>query len=107
MYCLQGVVVGFLSAFAYNLWIVVGKFYRGGGSPKRLPLSLEGCPENFLGLVNSSITNTTSDLDSIIGQTETLPYDLYSNQTTTYGLDNGYVLIFSQNFTFFFNIDNK
>ncbi|XP_050736584.1 sodium-coupled monocarboxylate transporter 1-like [Eriocheir sinensis] len=84
----KGVVIGFLTAISYNLWIVVGKFYRGGGSPQMLPLSMKGCPENILNFVNSTIINSTSELDFTIGPTAALPEESYSNQTTAYGQTN-------------------
>ena len=41
-------------SFTYNIVVVVGKFMHGGGAPARLPLSIDGCPEN---LVNASLTS--------------------------------------------------
>lgn len=52
-------MVGFLVSFTYNICVVVGKFMRGGGSPARLPLSTDGCPEN---LGNASLAYFTSTL---------------------------------------------
>lgn len=76
----QGVVVGFLTAICYNIWIMVGKFLGGGGSPKRLALSTEGCPENLLlQLANSTVTTASSLPDDLVG-TAIFPDDL---QNTT------------------------
>ncbi|XP_069942379.1 uncharacterized protein [Cherax quadricarinatus] len=37
------------------MWLVIGKFVRGGGSPPRLPLSTSGCPENLANNTNSTL----------------------------------------------------
>lgn len=73
----KGAVGGFTTAFAYNVWLVVGKFLRGGGSPTRLPLSTDGCPENLSRhvnasvstFVNSSVSNLTTVADVLLAST--------------------------------------
>lgn len=55
----QGAVVGFLVSFTYNICVVVGKFVRGGGSPPRLPLSVDGCPENLGNVSLASFLTST------------------------------------------------
>ncbi|KAG0724278.1 Sodium-coupled monocarboxylate transporter 1 [Chionoecetes opilio] len=39
----KGAFIGFLAALTFNVWMVVGNFVTGGGSPARLPLSVAGC----------------------------------------------------------------
>lgn len=79
----KSVVGGFLTALIFNVWIMVGKFRYGGGSPKRLPLSTEGCPENLLlQLANATLT-TTSTPDVLLGS-DVFPDDAH-NTTVVYG----------------------
>ncbi|XP_063884461.1 sodium-coupled monocarboxylate transporter 1-like isoform X2 [Scylla paramamosain] len=40
----KGAVMGLLVSFCFSIWLVVGKFLNGGGSPPQLPLSVDGCP---------------------------------------------------------------
>lgn len=80
---LQGYAVGFLTAFCYNVSIVVGKFQRGGGSPQKLPLSTAGCPENVLHFANTStaaILNTTMMSEDLL-HTSAFLEDLHHNTT--------------------------
>ncbi|XP_042209300.1 sodium-coupled monocarboxylate transporter 1-like, partial [Homarus americanus] len=59
----KGSMVGFLLAFFFNVWVVVGKFVRGGGKVPRLPLSTKGCPGNLANATLCSLlTNTTEVL---------------------------------------------
>lgn len=39
----QGALAGFVSALAFNLWIVGGKFVHGAGKSEKLTLSTDGC----------------------------------------------------------------
>ncbi|XP_069162733.1 sodium-coupled monocarboxylate transporter 1-like isoform X2 [Procambarus clarkii] len=59
----KGAIVGFVASFTFSVWVVIGKFVRGGGSPPRLPLSIEGCQEGLQHLANTTVTtflaNTT------------------------------------------------
>ncbi|XP_069960648.1 sodium-coupled monocarboxylate transporter 1-like [Cherax quadricarinatus] len=58
----KGAIVGFVTSLIFNIWIVIGKLYRGGGSPAHLPLSTEGCPESLEHLANTTVSylsNTT------------------------------------------------
>lgn len=55
---MQGAFVGFLVSFTFNVWIVVGKFLRGGGGPTKLPLSVAGCPDT-LNVTLEAFTSTT------------------------------------------------
>ncbi|KAK8387781.1 hypothetical protein O3P69_018334 [Scylla paramamosain] len=78
----KSVVGGFLTALIYNIWIVVGKFRYGRGSPKRLPLSTEGCPENLL-LQLANATLTTTSLPDVLLDSDVFPEDAHN--TTLYG----------------------
>lgn len=53
----KGALAGFFTAVLFNLWLVIGKFVKGLGSPKKLPLSVEGCPETLLHLANSTVSS--------------------------------------------------
>ncbi|XP_068230251.1 sodium-coupled monocarboxylate transporter 2-like [Palaemon carinicauda] len=53
----KGACIGFLVSLAFNLWLVIGKFIKGFGSPERLPLSVDGCPENLLHLTNTTVSS--------------------------------------------------
>ncbi|XP_071525791.1 sodium-coupled monocarboxylate transporter 2-like [Panulirus ornatus] len=50
----KGAVAGLAVSSVFNLWLVIGKFVRGGGSLPTLPLSTDGCPENLGHLANYS-----------------------------------------------------
>ncbi|KAG7174775.1 Sodium-coupled monocarboxylate transporter 1-like 5 [Homarus americanus] len=58
----KGTTVGFSMATIYSLWLVIGKFIQGGGSPPRLPLSTHGCQGVFLNtsFTDALLSNTTS-----------------------------------------------
>nr|XP_045614099.1 sodium-coupled monocarboxylate transporter 1-like [Procambarus clarkii] len=59
----KGAIVGLVLSFLLSVWVVIGKFVRGGGSPPLLPLSTEGCQEGLQHLANTTVTtflaNTT------------------------------------------------
>ncbi|KAK7027432.1 hypothetical protein SK128_009314 [Halocaridina rubra] len=109
----KGAIVGFVCGVVFNAWLVIGKFYLGLGSPKKLPLSIEGCPETLLGLANytiasvlnmtttssSSITDSSMGsvleddslnyLDSAITSTTSMPF-IEEEQKTIYNLSYCY-----------------
>ena len=85
-------VVGFLTAFCYNVTIVIGKFLRGGGSPQKLPLSTVGCPENALHLANTTIAailNTTVIPEHLLLDTSAFLEDQLHNTTLHDGASPG------------------
>ncbi|XP_064113475.1 sodium-coupled monocarboxylate transporter 1-like [Macrobrachium nipponense] len=51
----KGAYVGLLASLSFNLWLVIGNFMKGLGSPEKLPLSVDGCPENLLHLANTTL----------------------------------------------------
>ncbi|XP_069958886.1 sodium-coupled monocarboxylate transporter 1 isoform X3 [Cherax quadricarinatus] len=53
----KGAIVGSSLAFLFNIWLVIGKIIRGGGSPKNMPLSTLGCPENFNNTLETSLND--------------------------------------------------
>ncbi|XP_069951342.1 sodium-coupled monocarboxylate transporter 1-like [Cherax quadricarinatus] len=58
----KGAIAGFVTTFVFSIWVVIGKFVRGGGSPPLLPLSVQGCPENLVNFnttISNLITNTS------------------------------------------------
>ncbi|XP_050704574.1 sodium-coupled monocarboxylate transporter 2-like isoform X3 [Eriocheir sinensis] len=74
---------GFVASFCYSMWIVVGKFLRGGGSPPQLTLSMDGCvaPVNVtLGYLTTTIVPKTVD------QMETSAYDISYCYNTLIGI---------------------
>ncbi|MPC19032.1 hypothetical protein E2C01_011937 [Portunus trituberculatus] len=78
-----GAVVGFLVSFSYNIVVVLGKFLRGGGKPPRLPLSVDGCPENLVNATFASYLTSTS-----------IPYALLENTSfveSLFGAEGGQV----------------
>ncbi|MPC09858.1 hypothetical protein E2C01_002476 [Portunus trituberculatus] len=90
--CPQGMLVGFLTAFCYNVTIVIGKFLRGGGSPQKLPLSTAGCPENTFHFANTStaaILNTTVMPEHLMLHTSAFLEDLHHNTTLHHGASPG------------------
>ncbi|XP_053629337.1 sodium-coupled monocarboxylate transporter 1 isoform X2 [Cherax quadricarinatus] len=64
----KGAIVGLIFSFSFNMWLVIGKFVRGGGSLVRLPLSTEGCAGNLTLLLNSTLS-TTSATDNVLATT--------------------------------------
>ena len=92
MTCPQGMLVGFLAAFSYNVTIVIGKFLRGGGSPSKLPLSTAGCPKNtfhFASISNASILNITMMPEHLVLHTSAFLEDLHRNTTLLNGPSPG------------------
>ncbi|XP_069959861.1 sodium-coupled monocarboxylate transporter 1-like isoform X1 [Cherax quadricarinatus] len=53
----KGATVGVCLAFLFNMWLMIGKLVRGGGSPMKMPLSTLGCPENFNNTLPVSVIN--------------------------------------------------
>ncbi|KAK7027435.1 hypothetical protein SK128_009317 [Halocaridina rubra] len=50
----KGAYAGVLTSLAFSLWLLIGKIAKGLGSPKSLPVSTDGCPENLLLEMNST-----------------------------------------------------
>ena len=66
-----------MTSFAFNLWIVGGKFYYKGGNNAPLPLSTEGCSHDVIPTLTTVTTTTlSSDLYN-----STLPPDITFNTT--------------------------
>lgn len=57
----KGAGVGLIVSLSFNVWIVIGKFVRGGGSLSPLPLSTEGCQEGLQHLANTTATSFLSN----------------------------------------------
>lgn len=53
--------MGYVVANMYSLWLTVGKFLRGEGSPTPLPLSIQGCPAHLLASVNATVIASFSN----------------------------------------------
>ncbi|XP_066963276.1 sodium-coupled monocarboxylate transporter 1-like [Macrobrachium rosenbergii] len=64
----KGAFTGFVTGVLFNLWLVIGKFVVGGGSPKKLPLSTAGCPENLLPVLLANSTMNAFANSSFDGQ---------------------------------------
>ncbi|XP_071532377.1 sodium-coupled monocarboxylate transporter 1-like [Panulirus ornatus] len=80
----KGAAVGFTTSFILSVWVVIGKFVRGGGNPTQLPLSTEGCVENLANLANTTVaalvtSPTTTAIDNLLPNT---------TLTDVAGLDN-------------------
>lgn len=60
----KGALSGFLVSFSYNMWIVIGKFIRGGGVPQKLPLSIATCEGSFNATLED-LVYTTMDASSL------------------------------------------
>nr|XP_053629338.1 sodium-coupled monocarboxylate transporter 1-like isoform X1 [Cherax quadricarinatus] len=58
----KGAIVGFLTSLVFSVWVVIGKFLRGGGSPARLPLSIEGCSGNLTHFFNTTVNNSLTNI---------------------------------------------
>ncbi|XP_042865927.1 sodium-coupled monocarboxylate transporter 1-like [Penaeus japonicus] len=61
----KGATAGLSVSLVFNIWMVIGRYFVSGKKPVRLPLSVEGCPEEtvagiLLNATVSAITNTTS-----------------------------------------------
>lgn len=63
-FTIQGALSGFLVSFSYNMWIVIGKFIRGGGDPQKLPLSIATCEGSFNATLED-LVYTTMDASSL------------------------------------------
>ncbi|KAG0718479.1 hypothetical protein GWK47_000795 [Chionoecetes opilio] len=64
----------FLAALTFNVWMVVGNFVRGGGSPARLPLSVAGCASPMNATLDV-LASTTLD-STTVDQTEKSLYNI-------------------------------
>lgn len=67
----KGAFVGLLVSFCYSTWMVVGKFVKGAGAPRKLPLSVESCPVSF---------NSTLDVFTTIASTPVVSDIMTSGQ---------------------------
>ncbi|KAG7153319.1 Sodium-coupled monocarboxylate transporter 1-like 2 [Homarus americanus] len=66
----KGALAGLIISSTFNMWLVIGKFIQGGGTPPYLPLSTEGC------LVNGShplLINSTTAYSFPNSPTTTVP----------------------------------
>ncbi|KAK8746429.1 hypothetical protein OTU49_017014 [Cherax quadricarinatus] len=84
----KGAIVGFVVSFVFNVWVVIGKFVRGGGAPTRLPLSTEGCPENLFLLLNTTIVSNVSVTDDVLTTTTLTATELPISTVTQGSADN-------------------
>ncbi|KAG0723355.1 hypothetical protein GWK47_042858 [Chionoecetes opilio] len=66
--------MGFLAALTFNVWMVVGNFVTGGGSPARLPLSVAGCASPMNATLDV-LASTTLD-STTVDQTEKSLYNI-------------------------------
>nr|XP_045595250.1 sodium-coupled monocarboxylate transporter 1-like [Procambarus clarkii] len=83
----KSIVVGFVTSILYSMWTVIGKFLRGGGSPRRLPLSTQGCPGALaLNTTVEDLLNTTM-LDSYGLLNPTLNDGLLTNATAEHEIE--------------------
>ncbi|KAG0713737.1 Sodium-coupled monocarboxylate transporter 2 [Chionoecetes opilio] len=76
---LRKVQEGLLAALTFNVWMVVGNFVTGGGSPARLPLSVAGCASSMNAtldvLASTTLDSTTLD-STTVDQTEKSLYNI-------------------------------
>ncbi|KAG0726809.1 Sodium-coupled monocarboxylate transporter 2 [Chionoecetes opilio] len=70
----KGAFMGFLAALTFNVWMVVGNFVTGGGSPARLPLSVAGCASPMNATLDV-LASTTLD-STTVDQTEKSLYNI-------------------------------
>lgn len=52
--------MGFLVAFSFNAWIVVGRFLKDSGGPQKLPLTVAGCPDSLNASLEAFTSTTVS-----------------------------------------------
>ncbi|XP_042212541.1 sodium-coupled monocarboxylate transporter 1-like, partial [Homarus americanus] len=98
----KGAVVGFVLSFIFSVWVVIGKFVRGGGSPPRLPLSTEGCPEDLALFLNATVTglvNNTTRLADTMLTTTVLPDAVPANTTAVDGTQSNTIYEISYCYT--------
>nr|XP_053639736.1 uncharacterized protein LOC128693897 [Cherax quadricarinatus] len=67
------------------MWLVIGKFVRGGGSPPRLPLSTSGCPENLANNTNSTLLTllTSASSSALLPNLTTTPQSTHKTMYDT------------------------
>ncbi|XP_066982756.1 sodium-dependent multivitamin transporter-like [Macrobrachium rosenbergii] len=60
----KGAYAGFVTAFVFNMWLMIGQFITGLGQPEMLSLSTEGCPESLHQLNSTSVLLLDSTLEN-------------------------------------------
>ncbi|XP_064089022.1 sodium-coupled monocarboxylate transporter 2-like isoform X2 [Macrobrachium nipponense] len=78
----KGAYAGLAVSLTFSAWLTIGQFVKGTGSPDKLPLSVEGCPESAFRIFNTSvehvlnytITSSSSSSPSSVSVTS-LPRD--------------------------------
>ncbi|XP_064115943.1 sodium-coupled monocarboxylate transporter 1-like [Macrobrachium nipponense] len=72
----KGAISGFSVAVAFNLWLIIGKFYYGAGKGDKLPLSTAGCPmEEVLLRSPYNVSHFEGTLSLGIPTTTALPFN--------------------------------
>ncbi|XP_071532402.1 sodium-coupled monocarboxylate transporter 1-like [Panulirus ornatus] len=83
----KGATVGFTASFVFSVWVVTGKFIRGGGKPALLPMSTSGCVTNLTNFGNTSmpafVTSPTTTLSDFLLSNTTLTDAAMLASTTT------------------------
>ncbi|KAK7027440.1 hypothetical protein SK128_009322, partial [Halocaridina rubra] len=80
----KGAYAGFIIAFLFNLWLVIGQLMKDIADPEKLPLSIEGCPDHFF--PNNTQDPTTSNTSEFLytGMTESSFWHVGSNDVENY-----------------------
>ncbi|XP_064101324.1 sodium-coupled monocarboxylate transporter 2-like [Macrobrachium nipponense] len=90
---LKGVYAGFITALAFNMWLMIGQFITGYGQPEKLPLSTEECLENLYDWNSTSTVMTTVSSDEPYEEAvEKTIYDLSYCYTGMIGIILNYIV---------------
>ncbi|XP_068243930.1 sodium-coupled monocarboxylate transporter 1-like [Palaemon carinicauda] len=81
----KGAAVGFVASFMINVWLIIGKFVRGGGNPTTLPLSDSGCDGNV-----ASLKNATSVVMNHFSSSSRIAFPPEGNYNTLYDISYCY-----------------
>ncbi|XP_063863929.1 sodium-coupled monocarboxylate transporter 1-like [Scylla paramamosain] len=87
----KGATMGFFVSLVFNLWVVIGKLARGGGSPSMLPLSTAGCLAPLMNTTLPDVLPTTSYITTLLNTTATAVASETLDEGTVYDISYCYL----------------
>ncbi|ROT65921.1 putative sodium-coupled monocarboxylate transporter 1 isoform X2 [Penaeus vannamei] len=80
-YSTEGATAGLSVSLVFNIWMVIGRYFVSGKKPVRLPLSVEGCPQETVGgvLLNATVSALANATLTIATNTTAAPAKVAKN----------------------------
>ncbi|XP_069970128.1 sodium-coupled monocarboxylate transporter 1 isoform X1 [Penaeus vannamei] len=77
----KGATAGLSVSLVFNIWMVIGRYFVSGKKPVRLPLSVEGCPQETVGgvLLNATVSALANATLTIATNTTAAPAKVAKN----------------------------